>query len=380
MDALVARLRPEVDRPRRRRDPLAGARAGRARAGVRRQRGRHAGAARGRPAARRRHLRVREQRGRLRPATAPAGRRRRHARSGPTACTPSPSSPASSSASATPRGRAAGADRPARHRLRSRRACVGRPQRRLGGDPGRGGRGGGDRHGGHGGAPAPLRVAGAEVARDFVHAADAADAFWWLAVGADLPPGPFLVGAARAEPLSVALDALASAAPAFRWIAAAPDAADLVQTAAHARAGMDLGPLERATPWRRRFGLGQGAVDTLAWALTQAALLEPELASGPPRRRRGWSASCWRSWARTPRPRRRWRRWRARCRARSRGCRRPGRRASAARRRRCPCRPWPCRPRRAPRRRTGRPRRSPAACPPAPRGPRAPRRGRAACT
>jgi UDP-glucuronate 4-epimerase len=122
-----------------------------------------------------------------------------------------------------------------------------------------------------GGVPAPLRVAGAEVARDFVHAADAADAYWWLAIGADVPPGPYLVGAARAEPLSVALDALAAAAPAFRWAAAAADAADLVQTPAQGRAGMDLGPLERATPWRRRFTLAAGAVDTLAWALEGAA-------------------------------------------------------------------------------------------------------------
>jgi UDP-glucuronate 4-epimerase len=117
---------------------------------------------------------------------------------------------------------------------------------------------------------APLRVAGAEVARDWIHADDAADAFWWLTSADDLPPGPFLVGAASAEPLSVALDALAAAEPAFRWVAAEPDAADLVQTAAQARAGMDVGPLERATPWRRRIALAQGAVDTLTWARTQA--------------------------------------------------------------------------------------------------------------
>jgi UDP-glucuronate 4-epimerase len=116
---------------------------------------------------------------------------------------------------------------------------------------------------------APLRVAGADVARDWIHADDAADAFWWLTVAADLPPGPFLVGATSAEPLSVALDALMAAEPAFRWIAAAADAADLVQTAAQARAGMDVGPLRRATPWRQRIALGQGAVDTLAWARTQ---------------------------------------------------------------------------------------------------------------
>jgi UDP-glucuronate 4-epimerase len=118
---------------------------------------------------------------------------------------------------------------------------------------------------------APLRVAGADVARDWVHADDAADAFWWLTVTEGMPPGPFLIGPPDAEPLSTALDALATAEPAFRWVAAPAAGADLVQGPGQARAGLDVGPLERATPWRRRFGLGQGAVDTLRWWLAQDA-------------------------------------------------------------------------------------------------------------
>ena len=62
----------------------------------------------------------------------------------------------------------------------------------------------------------PVRVAGAEIARDFVHVDDVAEAFYQLAVVPEARHVIYNVGAGRSDPLSVALDALADVAPGFR--------------------------------------------------------------------------------------------------------------------------------------------------------------------
>jgi nucleoside-diphosphate-sugar epimerase len=110
-----------------------------------------------------------------------------------------------------------------------------------------------------------LAVAGADVARDYCHVDDVSEAFWHLATTADLPDRTYNVGATVAEPLRVALDALAARVPGFTWTAAEPEHAEVVQTEANARAAMDMGRLERDTPWRERYPLELGVEAYLAW-------------------------------------------------------------------------------------------------------------------
>jgi UDP-glucuronate 4-epimerase len=119
---------------------------------------------------------------------------------------------------------------------------------------------------GAGAAGTPLRVAGAEIARDFVHIDDVAEAFWHLAVAPSLPELVYNVGAPVSEPLARALDVVAAELPGFSW-RPVPDgeAADLRQVAAQARAAMDVTRLLRDTPWRPRYPLAEGVRAYLAW-------------------------------------------------------------------------------------------------------------------
>jgi UDP-glucuronate 4-epimerase len=119
---------------------------------------------------------------------------------------------------------------------------------------------------GAGAAGAPLRVAGAEIARDFVHIDDVAEAFWQLAVVPNLPELVYNVGAPVSEPLAVALDVVAAEVPGFSWRpVAAGEAADLRQVSAQARAAMDVTRLMRDTSWRPRYPLAEGVHAYLAW-------------------------------------------------------------------------------------------------------------------
>ena len=113
----------------------------------------------------------------------------------------------------------------------------------------------------------PVRVAGAEIARDFVHVDDVAEAFYQLTVVPEARHVIYNVGAGRSDPLAVALDALADVAPGFRWerVAADDPTADVRHVPAQARAAMDLGRLEGDTPWRWRIPLAEGARATWTW-------------------------------------------------------------------------------------------------------------------
>lgn len=108
-----------------------------------------------------------------------------------------------------------------------------------------------------------LRVKGANIARDFVHADDVAEALWLLATVTDVPNGVYNVGPQRAAPLSEALDALTTVVEGFSWMSVEDGTeADLRQVPAQARAGLAIDRLTAATGWLPRYDLSSGAVAT----------------------------------------------------------------------------------------------------------------------
>lgn len=111
----------------------------------------------------------------------------------------------------------------------------------------------------------PVRVAGADIARDFLHVDDAVDAFARLLdpPGGELPHRVYNVGAPVAAPLRVALDALATrTGRAWQAVDDADDGADLAQTPANARAAMDMARLQADTGWAFRYDLAAGTLAT----------------------------------------------------------------------------------------------------------------------
>jgi UDP-glucose 4-epimerase len=113
---------------------------------------------------------------------------------------------------------------------------------------------------------APLRVAGAGIARDFCHIDDVAEAFWLLCVAPTLPETVYNVSAPVARPLSVALEVVAAERPDFSWCSVDDlEDADVRQTPANARAAMDITRLNRATGWRPMHSLEDGVRAYLSW-------------------------------------------------------------------------------------------------------------------
>ena len=110
-----------------------------------------------------------------------------------------------------------------------------------------------------------LRVAGADVARDFCHVDDVSEAFWLLASVDDLPEHTYNVGATVAAPLRVALDTLRREVAGFDWVEADAADADVVQTPANARAAMGMRRLERDAGWRERYALEDGVAAFVSW-------------------------------------------------------------------------------------------------------------------
>lgn len=112
-----------------------------------------------------------------------------------------------------------------------------------------------------------LVVDGADVARDFCHVDDVAEAYWLLATREGIgDERVFNVGAPVAAPLRVALDELTVALPGFAWRPATPDdAPEVVQTASNARSGMDLARMARATGWSPRYDLASGVRAYVRW-------------------------------------------------------------------------------------------------------------------
>lgn len=112
----------------------------------------------------------------------------------------------------------------------------------------------------------PMRVAGASIARDFVHVDDVAAAFLALATSPTLRHLEYNVGTPESAPLARGLDALAAALPGFAWEPVdEDDRPDLVQRPEQARAGMDVRRIRADTPWTTARSIEDGVRDTVAW-------------------------------------------------------------------------------------------------------------------
>lgn len=113
----------------------------------------------------------------------------------------------------------------------------------------------------------PVTVRGADVARDFLHVSDAADAFTRLVGADDLGHHVYNVGAPVAASLSIALDALAARTGAA-WSRSdngteGTEEADIVQTPSNARPAMDMRRARDELGWRFRYDLATGSIATL---------------------------------------------------------------------------------------------------------------------
>jgi UDP-glucuronate 4-epimerase len=115
-------------------------------------------------------------------------------------------------------------------------------------------------------AKQPIAVAGADIARDFCHIDDVCAAYTELLFGRTQHHAVYNVGSPTAFPLRDALTALSEEVPGFAWHETADlAAADVVQTPANARAGMDLSRLQSDTGWKPRYDLKSGVSAYLHW-------------------------------------------------------------------------------------------------------------------
>ncbi len=111
-----------------------------------------------------------------------------------------------------------------------------------------------------------VRVAGAEIARDFCHIDDVAEAFWQLASGERLSHTVYNVGAPAATDLLGAMAMLAELRPGTRYLPVSnDDVADVRQTAANARGAMDLSRITGDTGWSPTYDLGAGLAAYDRW-------------------------------------------------------------------------------------------------------------------
>lgn len=118
----------------------------------------------------------------------------------------------------------------------------------------------------------PVTVRGADVARDFLHVDDAADAFARLLGAPGLRHHVYNVGAPVAAPLSLALD-VAAARTGAAWTRAddVMEEADIVQTPSNARPAMDMRRAHDELGWRFRYDLASGTAATLDALASQSA-------------------------------------------------------------------------------------------------------------
>ncbi len=113
----------------------------------------------------------------------------------------------------------------------------------------------------------PLTVIGAEISRDFCHVDDISRAYLHLLLTEKLSYRCYNVAGARAEPLSTALNALATTHD-LMWEQDPKDDTTrqhLVQVPEQARASLDLSRLQADTGWTPYFDLTTGVQAYAAW-------------------------------------------------------------------------------------------------------------------
>lgn len=113
----------------------------------------------------------------------------------------------------------------------------------------------------------PLSVIGAEISRDFCHVDDISRAYLHLLLTEKLSYRCYNVAGARAEPLSTALNALATTHD-LMWEQDPKDDTTrqhLVQVPEQARASLDLSRLQADTGWTPHFDLTTGVQAYAAW-------------------------------------------------------------------------------------------------------------------
>lgn len=109
----------------------------------------------------------------------------------------------------------------------------------------------------------PLTVHGAARRRDWVHAADVADALARLAFASRLTWDTYNIGSGRAQPLSAALDAAAIAVPGFVWADSAMATAAATISTAGVRAPLALSRLAADTGYAPRYDVAAGVASLL---------------------------------------------------------------------------------------------------------------------
>jgi UDP-glucuronate 4-epimerase len=117
-------------------------------------------------------------------------------------------------------------------------------------------------------------VVGADIARDFCYINDACDAYRALLFTSVLRHDVYNVGSPMACPLRDALDALAEESH-FKWDETENrQSADIVQTQANARAGMDISRIQKDTGWLPKFNLDEGVRNYLRWLTSGGDTIE----------------------------------------------------------------------------------------------------------
>ncbi len=110
----------------------------------------------------------------------------------------------------------------------------------------------------------PIRLSGADRARDWTHAADIACAIRLLVEAPSLEHACYNLSSGAVAPLARVADTLTRLAPAFSWQPAAGGRPDVDGTRTQRRGPLDIGRI-RAVGFTPRYSLEDGLRDTVTW-------------------------------------------------------------------------------------------------------------------
>jgi nucleoside-diphosphate-sugar epimerase len=110
----------------------------------------------------------------------------------------------------------------------------------------------------------PVRLSGADWARDWTHAADIAGGIRLLVEAPSLRHACYNLSSGVVAPLALVADTLAGLAPGFTWQRAAEGRPDIDGTLGQRRGPLDIARI-RAVGFAPRYTLEEGLDDTLSW-------------------------------------------------------------------------------------------------------------------